>query len=73
MSYIFSICLLTTHISISLYKERRETSSPCLPAHLSSIASKLTKNNKTLTSGFDHYFFIKLLGAVVLFVQAYHL
>lgn len=32
-----------------------------------------TKNNKTPNSGFDHDFPLKLLGATVLFVRAYHL
>ena len=40
MSYIFSICLLTSHISISLYTDRSETGSPCLPAHLPSTCLK---------------------------------
>lgn len=73
MSYIFSICLLTSQISVSLETDISVSGSPCLTAHLPPTALKCTKNNKTLNSGFDHYFLLKLSGAAVLFVQAYHL
>lgn len=62
--------------SFSVCVHRRSLSSSTrLRAHLPSVALKWAKNNKTLNSAFDHSFFLpsQLLGAAVLFVQAYHI
>lgn len=63
MSYIFFICLLTSHILFSLYTERSETSFPCLPVHLPLTASNWTKKQQDSEFWLWSLFFIKTVGS----------
>lgn len=72
MSYII-LCLLKSHISFLYTQKEVSAASPCLAAHLPSIALNAPKTTQLIILALIIFLKSKLLGAVVLFVPAYHL